>query len=105
VTLINLIARFYDPSSGSVLVDGVDVRSMTQEDLRSRLALATQRAILFSGTVADNLRFGHDDIPEENLVQAATVAQALDFIQEKPEGLDSPIAQGGLNLSGGQNSV
>lgn len=101
-TLINLIARFYDPSSGSVLVDGVDVRSMTQEDLRSRLALTTQRPILFSGTVADNLRFGHDDIPEENLVQAATVAQALDFIQEKPEGLGAPIAQGGVNLSGGQ---
>jgi ATP-binding cassette subfamily B protein len=101
-TLINLIVRFYDTSSGSVLVDGVDVRSMTQEDLRSRLALTTQRVILFSGTVADNLRFGHDDIPEDNLVQAATVAQALDFIQEKPEGLGASIAQGGLNLSGGQ---
>jgi len=101
-TLINLIARFYDPSSGSVLVDGVDVRSMTQEDLRSRLALTTQRPILFSGTVADNLRFGHDDIPEEDLLQAATVAQALDFIQERPGGLGSTIDQGGLNLSGGQ---
>jgi ATP-binding cassette subfamily B protein len=101
-TLINLIPRLYDASAGSVLVDGVDVRDQDREALWRRIALVPQKAFLFSGTVASNLRFGDVDAADEALWGALTVAQGRDFVAAMPDGLDSPITQGGTNVSGGQ---
>ncbi len=101
-TLVNLIDRFYDVSSGSVLVDGTDVREMTQKDLRSRIGLVPQKATLFSGTIESNLRYGNEDATAEELAEAAEIAQAMDFIESKPEGMQEEISQGGTNVSGGQ---
>lgn len=101
-TLVSLIPRFYDVSSGQVLVDGVDVREMTQEDLRARIGFVPQKAVLFSGTVADNVRFGKLDATDEEVRHATETAQALDFVSEMKEGFNSFIAQGGTNVSGGQ---
>jgi ATP-binding cassette subfamily B protein len=101
-TLINLIPRFYDVESGQVLVDGVDVRQLTQEDLRRRIGFVPQTPILFSGTVAENIRYGKQDASNEEMRHAAAVAQAEEFISELPEGYNAVIAQGGANFSGGQ---
>lgn len=101
-TIINLIARFYDVDSGAILVDGVDVREQSQEKLRSGLGLATQKPILFSGTIASNLRFGRSELTEADLAKAAETAQASAFIAEKEGGMDAPISQSGTNISGGQ---
>ncbi|NPV90606.1 MAG: ABC transporter ATP-binding protein [Firmicutes bacterium] len=101
-TLISLIPRFYDTDSGRVLVDGLDVREMTQRDLRDRIGFVPQTPILFSGTISENIRFGKEDATDEEVVHAAEVAQASDFIDSMPEGYRSMIAQGGTNLSGGQ---
>lgn len=101
-SLIHLIPRFYDVEKGQVLVDGVDVRQMTQEDLRAKVGFVPQQAVLFTGTAADNIRFGKENASEEEIRQAAATAQALDFITEMPEGFQSTISQGGGNLSGGQ---
>jgi ATP-binding cassette subfamily B protein len=101
-TLVNLIPRLYDVTSGSVLVDGVDVRELSQQDLWSRIGLVPQRAFLFSGTVGSNIRDGDEDARDEAVWRAVAIAQAEDFVRETPEGLDSPVAQGGANLSGGQ---
>ncbi|MFC6457267.1 ABC transporter ATP-binding protein [Paenibacillus vulneris] len=101
-TLISLIPRFYDVSSGSIRVDGVDVREMTQQTLRGKIGLVPQKAVLFSGTIADNIRYGKEDATDEELRHAAAVAQATEFISAMPEGFDSVIAQGGTNVSGGQ---
>lgn len=101
-TLISLITRLYDVTAGAVLVDGVDVRTIAQEELWSRIGLVPQRAFLFSGTVASNLRYGAEKATDEELWRALRVAQASDFVTEMPEGLDAPIAQGGANVSGGQ---
>jgi len=101
-TIINLLARFYDVGAGAVLVDGVDVRQMSQGTLRSMLGLATQRPILFTGSIADNLRFGHDGATDEVLARSAEVAQASAFIAEKDGGMDAHIDRGGVNVSGGQ---
>ncbi|MHB8620729.1 MAG: ABC transporter ATP-binding protein [Chloroflexota bacterium] len=101
-TLINLIPRFYDVDAGRVLVDGVDIREMSQEEVRSRIGLVPQKAVLFSGSVVENIRYGAEDASLEEVWHAARVAQAGDFIGEMPEGLDSVLAQGGTNLSGGQ---
>jgi ATP-binding cassette subfamily B protein len=101
-TLINLIPRFYDVTSGSVLVDGVDVREQDRDALWKRIAMVPQKAFLFGGTVASNLRFGDADATDEQLWRALTTAQGRDFVAEMPEGLDSPISQGGTNVSGGQ---
>jgi len=101
-TIVNLVARFYDVEEGAVLVDGVDVRDMTQAELRSRLGLAPQRAVLFSGTVADNLRFGAPGAGDADVEAAAETAQAADFIMEKEGGYAATISQGGVNVSGGQ---
>lgn len=101
-TLIHLIPRFYEVESGSVLVDGVNVRDMTQEALRAKVGLVPQQAVLFTGTAAENIRFGKEDATDEEVRQAAATAQALDFVQEMPEGFESLISQGGTNLSGGQ---
>jgi ATP-binding cassette, subfamily B, multidrug efflux pump len=101
-TLINLIPRLYDVTAGQVLVDGVDVRAVDREDLWRRTALVPQKAFLFGGTVRSNLRVGDAAADDEELWRALTVAQARDFVAEMPEGLDSPITQGGTNVSGGQ---
>ncbi len=101
-TLVNLIPRFYDVDSGRVLVDGVEVREMTQAELRAKIGLVPQTAVLFSGTVADNIRFGNEGATDDEVRHAAEVAQAMEFISEMGDGFDATIAQGGTNLSGGQ---
>ncbi|HMJ80736.1 MAG TPA: ABC transporter ATP-binding protein, partial [Candidatus Dormibacteraeota bacterium] len=101
-TLINLVPRFYDVTSGQVEIDGVDVRRLRQEDLWRLLGLVPQRAYLFSGTIASNLRYGAPQASDEQLWQALEVAQARDFVAELPEGLEAPVTQGGTNFSGGQ---
>lgn len=101
-TLLNLIPRFYDVSGGSITLDGVDLRAMPQETLRAQLGYVPQKGVLFSGTIASNLKFGGDAIPDAAMEQAAAIAQAAEFITAKPQGYQSPIAQGGTNVSGGQ---
>lgn len=101
-TLVNLIPRFYDVTSGAVRVDGVDVRDMAKKDLCSRLGYVPQKSVLFSGTIDSNIRYGRMEATEAEVKQAAAIAQASDFIEAKEEQYDSPIAQGGTNVSGGQ---
>ena len=101
-TLINLLPRFYDATGGTVLVDGIDVREMDRQDLWRRIGMVPQRAFLFGGTVASNLRYGDEDATEEDLWRALEIAQGRDFVEEMPERLAAPIAQGGTNVSGGQ---
>ena len=101
-TLAGLIPRFYDVNQGRVLVDGVDVRDMTQADLRARIGFVPQKAVLFTGTVASNIRYGRDEASDEEVRHAATVAQAIEFVDAMPETFAAPISQGGINLSGGQ---
>ncbi|MBR2569720.1 MAG: ABC transporter ATP-binding protein [Paenibacillus sp.] len=101
-TLLNLIPRFYDISKGSIKVDGIDIRDMGQDQLRERIGLVPQKAVLFTGTIRDNIRYGKEDATEEEIVHAASIAQATDFITSMKDGFDSPIAQGGTNVSGGQ---
>ncbi len=96
------IPRFYDIESGSILVDGVDTREMTQEHLRARVGFVPQKAVLFSGSINENLRYGKEDATDEEIRHAAEIAQATEFISRMPDGFDSPIAQGGTNVSGGQ---
>ena len=101
-TLVNLVPRLFDATSGLVLVDGVDAAELDPELLWSRIGLVPQRPYLFSGTVASNLRYGKPDATDDELWQALEIAQATDFVKAMPEGLESPIAQGGTNVSGGQ---
>jgi ATP-binding cassette subfamily B multidrug efflux pump len=101
-TLVNLIPRFYDPERGAILVDGVDIRQMTQEELHERLGFVPQKAVLFNDTIANNIRWGRQQATEEEVERAAETAQALEFIRAMPEGFLSMVAQGGTNLSGGQ---
>lgn len=100
--LISLIPRFHDLDSGCVLVDGVDVRELSQEALRAKIGFVPQKGLLFSGTVADNIRFGKSDATDAEVQHAAEIAQAAGFISEMPDGFNSVIAQGGANVSGGQ---
>ena len=101
-TLVNLIPRFYDATQGQVLVDGVDVRELNLEELRRRIAVVPQKAVLFRGTIRSNLLWGREDATEEELQAALTVAQAMEIVQGKDQGLDAEVQQGGGNLSGGQ---
>ena len=101
-TLVNLIPRFYDVSGGSVLIDGVDIRDMRQEDLWRLIGFIPQRAFLFNGTVASNLRYGDVDATDEELWHALDIAQGKTFVSEMPEQLTAPVTQGGTNVSGGQ---
>ena len=101
-TLLNLIPRFYDVTGGSVTVDGIDVRQMPQAQLHDLLGYVPQKGVLFSGTIDSNLKFGGDHITDAAVKKAAAIAQATEFIDAKPEGYQSPIAQGGSNVSGGQ---
>ena len=101
-TLVNLIPRFYDATEGTVRIDGVDVRDMTQKDVRDRLGYVPQKGILFSGDIDSNIRYGKTDISENEVKAAAEIAQATEFIETKSEKYHSSIAQGGTNVSGGQ---
>ncbi|MEG1879320.1 MAG: ABC transporter ATP-binding protein, partial [Pseudoflavonifractor sp.] len=101
-TLLNLIPRFFDVSYGRLTVDGVDIRDISQHKLRSLLGYVPQKGVLFSGDITSNLKFGGEEITDAAVQEAAEIAQASDFIAEKPEGYDAPIAQGGSNVSGGQ---
>jgi ATP-binding cassette subfamily B protein len=101
-TLVNLLPRLFDVTDGAVLIDGVDVRDLDPDDLWSRIGLVPQRAYLFTGTIASNLRYGDPDATDEQLWAALETAQAADFVRAMPDGLESEIAQGGTNVSGGQ---
>ena len=101
-SLVNLIPRFYDVTGGAVLVDGMDVRDYPLEELRGRIGMVLQNNVLFSGTIRENLKWGNPDATEEEVIQAAKDAQAYDFIMSFPEGFDTNLSQGGVNVSGGQ---
>lgn len=101
-TLINLIPRFYDVTGGRILVDGVDVREMAQENLWRKIGFIPQQAFLFKGTVESNLRYGKEDATQDEIWHALEISQGKEFVSEMPEGLDAPITQGGTNVSGGQ---
>lgn len=101
-TLVSLIPRFYDVNGGTILVDGVDIRDLSQHSLRQKIGFVPQKAVLFTGTVAENIRYGKEDASLEQVKHAAEVAQAADFISSMEKGYDSEIAQGGNNVSGGQ---
>ena len=101
-TLVNLIPRLYDVTAGSITLDGVELRDLPLEELRQQIGFVPQKGVLFSGTIASNLRFGNPDASDAEVQQAAEIAQAMEFIQEKPDRFDSTIAQGGTNVSSGQ---
>lgn len=101
-SLVNLIPRFYDVTDGQVLVDGVDVREYSLKDLRGRVAMALQKSEIFSASIAENIRWGNPDATVEQVTQAAETAQAMEFIEQKSEGMDTLVTQGGTSLSGGQ---
>lgn len=101
-TLLNLIPRFYDVTEGRITLDGTDIRDISQKKLRSMLGYVPQKGVLFSGDIASNIKFGGEDITDEKMQESAQIAQAVEFIESKPEGYHSPISQGGTNVSGGQ---
>jgi len=101
-TLVNLIPRFYDVTAGSILLDGIDIRHFSQNDLRSRVGLVPQKSFLFTGTIADNVRFGKEDATDEEVMRALSIAKADEFVSKMPEKEKTEITQGGTNVSGGQ---
>ncbi len=101
-TLVKLIPRFYDATGGRILLDGIDIREISQKKLRSQLGLVPQKGVLFSGTIESNLKFSDKPVSDERMKEAAAIAQAVEFIESKPGGYNSPISQGGTNVSGGQ---
>lgn len=101
-TLINLIMRFYDIDSGSILIDGIDIRDMSQDELRKKIGFVPQKSVLFTGTISDNIRYGKEDATDEEVKRAADIAQATEFITGMDDGFSHPISQGGTNVSGGQ---
>ena len=101
-TLINLVPRFYDATEGEVLVDGVNIKDVSQHDLRDKIGYVPQKGLLFSGTIESNLKYGDENLSEEEMIKAAEVAQAMEFISSKEKGFDTEISQGGTNVSGGQ---
>ncbi len=101
-TLVNLIPRFFDVTDGSITINGVDVRDVSQEELRRKIGYVPQKSVLFSGDIDSNIRFGNEDASSEEVDEAARIAQATEFISEKPDGLETSISQGGSNVSGGQ---
>ena len=101
-TLINLIPRFFDVTKGEILVDGVNIKDVTQHDLREKIGYVPQKGVLFSGTIDSNLRYGKKEATEEDINKAARIAQATEFIESKPEKYETKISQGGTNVSGGQ---
>ena len=101
-TLINLIPRFYDATEGEILIDGVNIKSVSQHDLREKIGFIPQKGLLFSGTIESNLKYGGNHITDEDMMKASEIAQAMEFINSKEEGFNTEIAQGGTNVSGGQ---
>lgn len=101
-TIVNLLPRFYDVTEGDILIDGVSVKQMSQHALREKIGFVPQKGVLFTGTIRSNIAYGAPGISEEEICKAADIAQATEFISKLPEGLDTPIAQGGTNVSGGQ---
>lgn len=101
-TLVNLIPRFYDVTDGSIRLDGTDIREVTQHDLRDKLGYVPQKGLLFSGDIASNIMFGNPEGGGQEMKEAAQIAQATEFIEAKPNKYESPISQGGSNVSGGQ---
>ena len=101
-SILNMIPRFYDAAKGEVLVDGVNVRDMNQQELRSKIGYVPQKAVLFTGTIRDNILYGKEDATDEEVRHALDIAQATDFVSKMKEGIESPISQGGTNVSGGQ---
>lgn len=101
-SLVTLIPRFYDVTKGEIDIDGIDVRDQTKHDLHKRIGLVPQKGLLFSGTIATNLMYGKEDATDEEMIEACETAQAMDFIREMPDGLDTPVSQGGTSVSGGQ---
>lgn len=101
-SLLSLIPRFFDVTEGKILLDGTDIRQLSQKSLRDAIGYVPQKGILFSGTIASNLQYGKEDASDEDMREAAETAQAMDFIADKPEGFDEPVAQGGTTVSGGQ---
>ena len=101
-SILNMIPRFYDAAKGEVLVDGVNVRDMNQQELRSKIGYVPQKAMLFTGTIRDNILYGKEDATDEEVRHALDIAQATDFVSKMEEGIESPISQGGTNVSGGQ---
>ena len=101
-TVVNLIPRFYDVTKGELLIDGVNIKELKQKDLRKAIGFVPQKGILFSGTIKSNIKYGNPDITDEQMVEAAEIAQATEFIEAKPDKYDSEISQGGTNVSGGQ---
>lgn len=101
-SILNMIPRFYDAAKGEVLVDGVNVRDMNQQELRSKIGYVPQKAMLFTGTIRDNILYGKEDATDEEVRHALDIAQATDFVSKMKEGIESPISQGGTNVSGGQ---
>ena len=101
-TIVNLIPRFYDITSGNLLIDGVDIKDISYSDLRKIIGFVPQKGILFSGTIESNIKYGNTDMKDEQMVEAARIAQATEFIESKPLKYQEPIAQGGSNVSGGQ---
>lgn len=101
-TLVNLIPRFYDISSGDILINGVSIKEIPQKKLREKIGYVPQQALLFTGTISENIRYGKEDATDEQVYHAAETAQALEFITDMKEGFDSLLNQGGVNLSGGQ---
>ena len=100
--MVSLIPRFYDVTDGCVRVDGMDVRTMPVEALRARVGMVPQNAVLFTGSIRDNMRWRKPDATDEQIWQALETAQAAEFVRQRPEGLDAPVNQGGRNFSGGQ---
>lgn len=101
-TLVNLIPRLYDVTDGKILLDGKDIRNISMSDLREEIGFVPQKGVLFSGTIASNLRFGNDNATNEEIKKAAEIAQATEFIEAKDDKYESSISQGGSNVSGGQ---
>ena len=101
-TIVNLIPRFYDITSGNLLIDGVDIKNIANKDLRKIVGFVPQKGILFSGTIESNIKYGNPEMSDEQMIEAAEIAQATEFIESKPEKYKEPIAQGGSNVSGGQ---
>lgn len=101
-TLINLIPRFYDATEGEILIDGINIKNVSQYDLREKIGFIPQKGLLFSGTIESNLKYGGDHITDEDMIEASEIAQAMEFINSKEEGFNTEIAQGGTNVSGGQ---
>jgi ATP-binding cassette subfamily B protein len=101
-TIVNLIPRFFDVTNGAILIDGVDIREISQHELRSKIGYVPQRSNLFTGTIESNLRLGNEETSPEDLQAAIEIAQAADFILEREDGLQAEISQGGTNVSGGQ---